>query len=191
MYAGYTIKVPKFLDFIFTFPLLTYRRLRFGYPYRKIYLGEGEFTIVDADIYYRLGRFKWFLVGSKKKFYAARNIKTGPCQIKIVRLHRVIMNPPDGLLIDHQNGNSLDNRRANLRFATRSQNATNRQKRKKGSSRFNGVSIEKRTGRWRARICYQGKKMYLGSFDSEIDAALAYDAAAKKYHGEFACLNFS
>jgi hypothetical protein len=96
------------------------------------------------------------------------------------------------LLIDHINGDSLDNRRANLRLATPSQNAYNRAKiRSKKSSRYIGVYFEKATGRWTVKIRIgRGKRLWLGRFNSEIAAARAYDAAAKKYHKEFAVLNF-
>ena len=108
-----------------------------------------------------------------------------------VRMHREIMNAPAGLLVDHKNRNPLDNRRANLRLATHSQNMQNRGKfRSNATSQFIGVCLVKKTGKWKAQIKHQKKYIFLGEFDSEIDAAKAYDAAAIKYHGEFARLNF-
>jgi hypothetical protein len=101
------------------------------------------------------------------------------------------MDAPADRLVDHRNNDGLDNRRDNLRLATRSQNMYNKLKTKsKTSSRFIGVSFDKSRRKWEARIYYQGRKIWLGRFDSEIDAALAYDEAARKYHGEFARLNF-
>lgn len=88
--------------------------------------------------------------------------------------------------IDHKNGNGLDNRRENLRIATRSQNAANRFKRG-GSSKFKGVCIAGK--RWKAGIRQDGKSYHLGTFDTEEEAALAYNASATIRFGEFARLN--
>jgi hypothetical protein len=117
-------------------------------------------------------------------------VKKGPGKTRIEYLHRVIMEPAKGLLVDHRNRNPFDNRRDNLRIATHSENSCNQPKRKNTSSQYGGVTRDKRCGRWEAVIVDQGKRIRLGRFDNEEDAARAYDAAAKKYHGEFARLNF-
>jgi hypothetical protein len=184
------IRIPIWLDLIFAWPLLLYRQWKFGYTYRRIWLGEGEFTILDQQDYYRLSKYKWYIKGNFGKFYAARNYKYDSRQTKTVSMHREIMNAPGGLLVDHRNRDGLDNRRENLRLATYSQNNCNKIKRKNTSSKFTGVCFNKQGKRWGVNISNKGKRIFLGYFDSEIDAAKAYDEAAKKYHGEFARLNF-
>jgi len=104
-------------------------------------------------------------------------------------MHREVLNMANYMYVDHINHNGLDNRKANLRLATKSQNAWNSSGRR-GRSGFKGVSFEKKTGLWRASIAYHGEKKYLGNFHDKREAAKAYDRAAKKYHGEFASLNF-
>ena len=191
MSAQLTITIPVWLDFLFACPLLAYRLLRYGYTYRRIPLGEGRFTIVEPGDFYWLNEFRWVAYGKGKSVYATRTIISANETPKLMRMHRELMGSPAGLCVDHRNLNSLDNRRANLRLATNSQNAQNRGKMKNTFSRFIGVSFDKRGSQWKARIRSDGKKIYLGRFDSEIDAAKAYDEAAKKYHGEFARLNFN
>jgi hypothetical protein len=189
--ASIQIRVPDWLDRICVWPVMEYRQRRYGYSYRRIYLGEGEWTILDQQDYYKLSKFKWYLKGSFGKFYVARNYKYDSRQTKTVSMHREIMKAPEGLLVDHRNGDGLDNRRANLRLATQSENAYNRRKNgTKTTSPFRGVFFRKRRGRWIATIHCHRKMIWLGTFDSEIAAAKAYDGAAKKYHGEFARLNF-
>jgi hypothetical protein len=186
-------KIPILLDLIFVSPLLLYRLIKFGRIYRKIHLGDGQFTIVDLDVYYRLGHLKWYLNSNGTKFYAARNIKIGPGKTKIIRLHREIMNPPRGVLVDHRNNDGLNNLMSNLRFATHSQNIQNRGKRKNTSSQYKGVRHKQdhhRQNPFQGVITVDGKRISLGHFHTEIEAAHAYDAAARKYHGEFAKLNF-
>jgi hypothetical protein len=184
------ITIQNCLDFIFTLPLLTCRLLRFGYTFRKIDISEGYFTLVEPRDYYRIRRFKWCVWGTGSKFYAARVMVIGPGKTKIMYLHRQLLNAPKGVLVDHRNRDPLDNRRQNLRFATHSENVQNRGKRKNTTSKFIGVWFRKVNGKWESRITHKDKKIYIGTFDSEIDAAKAYDEAARKYHGEFARLNF-
>jgi hypothetical protein len=186
------IKVPNWLDRICVLPVLLYRFCKFGYTFRKIPLGDNMFTIVEPRDFYWLNNFHWSPAGIGKHIYAVRNITKAGAGTTAIRLHREIMNHPKGLLVDHRNRNTLDNRRENLRLATNSQNQFNKAKTsRKTSSRFIGVFLEKCTGRWIAKVTVERKRIWSGRFDSEIDAAKAYDEAAKKYHGEFARLNFS
>jgi len=172
--------------------VLLYRRLRYGYPFRKILLTQGKFAIVDPEDYYRLAKFKWHLAKSPTSSYAARwqRLQAKNTRKKIWMHHQVI-HISKHLLCDHINHNGLDNRKANLRPATVSQNLCNRQKRKsKTRSKYKGLEWDKIQKKWKARIQLNNQRIYLGSFASEIDAAKAYDNTAKKYHREFASLNF-
>jgi hypothetical protein len=190
MRINLTIGIPAWLDKICAWPVMWYRRRKYGYDFRRINLGQGVWTILDAEDYYRFGNLKWTLNGTKKKFYAVSGVKDKDGNFKMVRLHRLIMNDPRGFLVDHKNGNSLDNRSANLRKATRTQNLFNTRKRENTSSQFVGVSFDKRYRLWHAYITHCRRKRFLGYFKNEVDAARAYDKAALKYRKVFARLNF-
>lgn len=105
-------------------------------------------------------------------------------------LHRLICNPPPDKLSDHINRDKLDDRRANLRVVSHYENALNQGVRQTSRSKYKGVWV-KPDGRFAAHIKAHGKRYYLGRFDTELDAALAYDTAARDLHGEHAGLNFS
>ncbi len=151
---------------------------------RYIGLTQGKFALVDAADYDALSQYKWHLV-APGKLYAGR--KEGG---KTIYMHRQIMQPPPGMLVDHINGNGLDDRRANMRICTNQQNMRNVRKRPGGDSIYKGVYYDKRRRTWYARIGHNGKNHHLGTFATEIEAARAYDRAARELFGEFACLNF-
>jgi hypothetical protein len=191
MKLRFSINVPNWLDRIVAFPLLTYRRFRYGYPFRRIRLMEGKFTIVDPADFYHFNSFNWLTCGKNDNLYAARLIRMRTGWLKTVLMHKEILDAPPGLLVDHRNADSFDNRRANLRLATPSQNCCNsRRDKSHTSSCFRGVSFSKRAGKWVSAIRANGKRLWLGQFDNEIDAARAYDNAARIYHKDFARLNF-
>ena len=188
----FKIKVPIWLERLLVLPVLFYRRLRYGYPFRKIPLSQGKFAIVDPEDYLRLVKHKWHLAKSPTGSYAVRweRLKSKNARTRIW-MHREIIHIPNNLLCDHINRNSLDNRKANLRPATVSQNLCNRPKtRSRTRSKYKGLEWDSTQKKWKTRIQFNNRKIYLGSFTSEIEAAIAYDSAAKKYHREFANLNF-
>jgi hypothetical protein len=188
--ARVEIRIPDWVDKICAWPVMWYRRRKYGEAFRRIYLGEGEWVILNEEDYYRYGNLKWTVSGKDGKFYAVRGVKTSPEEIMITSMHREMMNALKGVLVDHKNGNNLDNRRSNLRLATPTENSCNRRKMRDGTSRYKGVCFHRRRGKYVARIKIHRKSIFLGEFDSELEGAKAYDAAAKKHHGEFARLNF-
>jgi len=155
-----------------------------------IALGHWRYAIVDTEDLRRLSRFRWCASNkskksSKPKFYAQR--KDGD---KIIYMHREVLSMDGSIELDHINGNTLDNRKANLRVCTSRQNSRNSRKRKGCSSRFKGVFWSKNTGKWRASIKNSVKRIHLGYFESESQAAKAYDEKAKELFGKYAHPNF-
>jgi len=186
------INIPNWLDGPLISFMLFYRRLRYGCAFRKIPLTRGKFAIVDPEDYERFAKYKWFLSSSPTSSYAARWQYSGSGGLrKKIWMHREVIDIPKQLLCDHINGHSLDNRATNLRPATVSQNLCNRPKTKaKTRSKYKGLEWDKIQRKWKARIQCNGRKIYLGSFSKEIDAAMAYDKKAKALFGQFAHLNF-
>jgi hypothetical protein len=149
---------------------------------KTIELGHGRVALVDAADYDGLRQHRWHCVNRR----AAR---TGP-DGSVVYMSRQIMDAPAGSQVDHINGDILDNRRSNLRLCTAGENRCNAKRhRNKRSSRYKGVYRERGRERWRAIIGREYRTISLGTFATEEEAALAYNAAAERYHGEFARLN--
>jgi hypothetical protein len=196
----FTIPYPAFIESIIVYFLLCYRKKKYGYPFRKIELTQGKHAIVDPEDFETLNQFKWCAAKDYDTYYAIRFARTANNKKTTVKMHRQIMNAkPFGLaqdgrndIVDHHNHEGLDNRKHNLSIVTASQNNANSKRGMNcGSSRYKGVCRDKSSGKWRAGISYEGKHIHLGMFDDEIEAAKAYDEAAKKYHGEYAVLNFT
>lgn len=152
-------------------------------PY--IYKGKTYFTKVDKDVAVRLRNISLFTNGNGYIIFRF-NYKS-----KQIYLHRFVMKARKGQEVDHKdNNNKSNNLKSNLRFCTRKQNNYNRPKRK-GLSKYKGVSWDKYKSRWQVYIrIASGKETFLGHFVNEKYAVIAYDNAAKKFQGEFAKLNF-
>lgn len=156
---------------------------------REIRLTKEQVSIVDDDDFEYLSQWKWFAKwnASSRGFYACRserrNGKSGT-----VWMHRQIMQAEWPTRVDHVNRQGLDNRRSNLRLATAAQNNQNARLREDSTSGIRGVNWRKDSRKWRARIAVEGKKITIGLFDKIEDAKAAYAEAARKYHGEFACI---
>jgi hypothetical protein len=156
-----------------------------------INLFGSEVSIVDDEFYEVLSEYKWYFTGG----YASRNSLLIDGKHTTIKMHKTVIELsgiiiPPGMQIDHISRDKLDNRKNNLRVATHSQNQHNRTSYKTNKSGYKGVSWDKRSNNWLAYVRVNGCHKYIGHFDNVIEAAHAYDTGAKKFHKEFAVLNF-
>lgn len=157
-----------------------------------INLGNGHNAIVDLEDLPRLSEKRWRAKKRHNTYYAIYGLKGKQRgQIRYMH-HMVIGKAPEGMEVDHINGNGLDNRKINLRFCTHKENIrAGRKANPKATSRYKGVTWDVNRKKWHVSIKgLDGRRIFLGRFDSELDAANAYDKKAVELFGDFAYLNF-
>lgn len=163
---------------------------------KEIPLTRGKVALVDDEDYESLMKHKWNAhksISAKGivSWYAVRTQWAGICLRVDIKMHRQIRGVPPGdpRLVDHADGDGLNNQKRNLRVCNFTQNVVNRRKFGTNKSKYKGVTNHAATGKWRARIGHGDKCIYLGLFKDEVDAAQAYNFAAEELHGEFARFN--
>ena len=163
-----------------------------GEPWRELPLSQGLVTLIDAEDYEKVGCFKWSarreVFRNGIKWYARRNVKINGKRTTVL-LHRVILGVSPEVDVDHWNNDGLDNRRSNIRVCTCGQNNANATKRVGTTSRFKGVCWDSKAKQWVAQIRVNHKKVRIGYFTNEEQAALAYNDRAHGLWGAFARLN--
>lgn len=156
---------------------------------KAIQLTKGKIAVVDPDDYERANELKWYTKVTKGSVYAARRYKENGVYVN-QDLHHFIMGD-ESPIIDHIDGDGLNNCKSNLRFCNHQCNLMNQRKQKNRTSIYKGVFKPKNYNKFIAMIKINQKSIHLGVFDNEIDAAFAYDDKAKILFGEFANLNFN
>jgi len=152
---------------------------------KQIKLSSGRIAIVDNEDYENLKNYHWYFSNG----YARRNAVKDGKRIQIT-MHRQLMGFPVGFQIDHIDQNKLNNQKSNLRVCTNAQNSMNRKVQANNKYGLKGVFFDKYTNKYRARINYKGKTIYLGRHKDIKDAGISYDKKALELFGEFAFLNF-
>jgi hypothetical protein len=147
---------------------------------KKIPLGRGLYALVDDEDYEQLSKLNWHLHQSKNNdgYYASSNLK----------MHRLITNAPPGTVVDHINGNKLDNRKKNLRLCTNAENQQNTKSRG-GTSQYKGVHYNQKSGKWMGAFVFNSTRYYCGTYASEKECARAVDKKRKEVCDSFAVLN--
>jgi hypothetical protein len=153
---------------------------------KEIKLTQGKVTLIDDEDYEYLNQWKWHLHDGHGAQYATRTIYRKGGKQRQINMHRLIMNTPNGMEVDHLDRNGLNNQKNNMRNCTRKENSRNRDP--KSASGYIGVYCQGKS-QIIARIYVNGKDIFLGSFKNKEDAARARDNAAKIYFGEFATIN--
>jgi hypothetical protein len=151
---------------------------------KEIVLQGGKIALVDDADFETVRRLKWRVHQSKNTFYVTTGHKPA------LPLHRFLLKPLPDQVVDHVNGDGLDNRRENLRACTQLDNMKNQRRHADSRSPFKGIWWSKDCRKWAAQIYHAGKRKYLGLFAKPEDAAKAYDAKARELFGPFARLNF-
>lgn len=152
---------------------------------KVIKLTNNKECLIDDEDFQSLSEFNWYEAPGG---YAKRHKRING-KLTSIFMHRFLTNCPPDKIVDHINGNPLDNRKENLRIADKSKNAMNRGKQHNNTSGYKCVYFDKRNNTYDAYINIRKKRHYLGCFKSAKEAAIAYNNAAIKYHGEFAKLN--
>lgn len=154
---------------------------------KLIPLSKGYYTKVSDKDYNQLSKFEWCYGNG----YAVRSSERDENnKQKGYKMHRVILDAPEGVHVDHKNGDKLDNRRSNLRLCNDSQNQANARFSTRNRSGYRGVVWRKSRQIWIAQIYVKNKQIYLGSSHNKAEAAEMYDQAARKYFKGFARPNF-
>lgn len=151
---------------------------------KEIILTQGKVALVDDEDFERLNKHKWYC----RNGYAVRMTKFSLGKRQAILMHREIISPPQGLVVDHINGDGLDNRKKNLRACTHAENIRNQKLNRLNTTGYKGVCVNSK--KWIARIKINGKLLYLGRYNTPEEAAQVYDEAARKYFGKFAKVNF-
>jgi hypothetical protein len=160
---------------------------------REVPLTRGLVAVVDDEDYHLVSVRKWHAQKPTqgRTFYARAERRSGEDGGRWFHMHRVIAGAPDGLDVDHVDGNGLNNRRSNLRLCTRQENCCNRPGNRVATSRFKGVSWSSKSQKWKSQIRIDGTLLFLGYYDSELAAACAYDSVATVAQGKYAWRNLA
>jgi len=156
---------------------------------KSIPLTRGQFAIVDDADFDWLNQWKWYAAWQPlgQCYYALRRPSVWTGKRPTIIMHRFILAAPDGMKVEHENHNTLDNQRHNIRIATHAQNMHNSRKRRNNTTGFKGVCWQSERRKFYAQICLNRKNKFLGYFDKPEDAHAAYVKAATELHGKFAC----